>query len=193
MLRSIYERTLAAAEHRRAIWWLAAVSFIESSVFPIPPDVMLVPMVLADRDRWIRIAAVCTIASVAGGMAGYAIGLFLFDSIGHVLLDFYGYGAKFAHFGDMYNEWGAWIVFGAGVTPFPYKVITIASGVTRLDLVVFVTASVMARGLRFFVVCFLLWKFGPAIRGGLEKHLGPLTIVFFVLLIGGFIALKYML
>jgi membrane protein YqaA with SNARE-associated domain len=193
MLRSIYERTLAAAEHRRAIWWLAVVSFIESSVFPIPPDVMLIPMVLADRDRWIRIAAVCTIASVAGGMAGYAIGSFLFDSIGHALLEFYGYGDKFAHFGELYNEWGAWIVFGAGVTPFPYKVITIASGVTHLDLFVFVAASVMARGLRFFVVCFLLWKFGPAIRGFLEKHLGPLTIVFFVLLIGGFIALKYML
>ena len=130
MLRSLYERTLAAAAHRHATWWLALVSFVESSVFPIPPDVMLIPMVLADRTRWIRIATVCTLASVAGGVAGYAIGLFLFDVIGQALLDFYGYGAKFATFGEMYNEWGAWIVFGAGVTPFPYKVITIASGVT---------------------------------------------------------------
>lgn len=193
MLRSLYERTLAAAAHRHATWWLAVVSFIESSIFPIPPDVMLIPMVLADRTRWIRIATVCTIASVAGGVAGYAIGLFLFDVIGQVLLDFYGYGAKFAAFGDMYNEWGAWIVFGAGVTPFPYKVITIASGVTQLDLLVFVIASVLARGLRFFIVCGLLWKFGPTIRGFLEKHLGPLTVLFFVLLIGGFVALKYLL
>ena len=193
MLRSLYERTLAAAGHRHATRWLALVSFIESSVFPIPPDVMLVPMVLADRERWIRIAAVCTLTSVAGGMVGYAIGLFLFDTIGQALLDFYGYGAKFASFGERYNEWGAWIVFGAGVTPFPYKVITIASGVTRLDLLVFVIASVMARGLRFFIVCGLLWKFGPAIRGFLEKHLGPLTILFFVLLIGGFVALKYLM
>ena len=124
---------------------------------------------------------------------GYAIGLFLFDVIGEALLAFYGYGAKFAAFGEMYNEWGAWIVSGAGVTPFPYKVITIASGVTQLDLLVFVAASVMARGLRFFIVCGLLWKFGPAIRGFLEKHLGPLTVLFFVLLIGGFVALKYLL
>jgi membrane protein YqaA with SNARE-associated domain len=193
MLRSLYERTLAAAAHRHATWWLAVVSFIESSIFPIPPDVMLIPMVLADRTRWIRIATVCTLASVAGGVAGYAIGLFLFDVIGQALLDFYGYGAKFAAFGDMYNEWGAWIVFGAGVTPFPYKVITIASGVTQLDLLVFVIASVLARGLRFFIVCGLLWKFGPTIRGFLEKHLGPLTVLFFVLLIGGFVALKYLL
>lgn len=192
MLRSLYERTLAAAAHRHATWWLALVSFVESSVFPIPPDVMLIPMVLADRTRWIRIATVCTLASVAGGVAGYAIGLFLFDVIGQALLDFYGYGAKFATFGEMYTEWGAWIVFGAGVTPFPYKVITIASGVTRLDLLVFVIASVLARGLRFFLVCGLLWRFGPAIRSFLEKHLGPLTVLFFVLLIGGFVALKYL-
>ncbi len=153
---------------------------------------MLIPMVLADRTKWIRIAAICTLASVLGGLAGYAIGLFLFDTIGQALLDLYGYGEKFAAFGEMYNEWGAWIVFGAGVTPFPYKVITIASGVTRLDLLVFVIASVLARGLRFFLVCGLLWRFGPAIRSFLEKHLGPLTVLFFVLLIGGFVALKYL-
>jgi membrane protein YqaA with SNARE-associated domain len=192
MLRSLYERTLAAAGHRHASAWLALVSFVESSIFPIPPDVMLIPMVLADRTKWIRIAAISTLASVLGGLAGYAIGLFLFDTIGQALLDLYGYGEKFAAFGEMYNEWGAWIVFGAGVTPFPYKVITIASGVTRLDLLVFVIASVLARGLRFFLVCGLLWRFGPAIRSFLEKHLGPLTVLFFVLLIGGFVALKYL-
>lgn len=153
---------------------------------------MLIPMVLADRTKWIRIAAISTLASVLGGLAGYAIGLFLFDTIGQALLDLYGYGEKFAAFGEMYNEWGAWIVFGAGVTPFPYKVITIASGVTRLDLLVFVIASVLARGLRFFLVCGLLWRFGPAIHSFLEKHLGPLTVLFFVLLIGGFVALKYL-
>ena len=192
MLRSLYERTLAAAGHRHASAWLALVSFVESSIFPIPPDVMLIPMVLADRTKWIRIAAISTLASVLGGLAGYAIGLFLFDTIGQALLDLYGYGEKFAAFGEMYNEWGAWIVFGAGVTPFPYKVITIASGVTRLDLLVFVIASVLARGLRFFLVCGLLWRFGPAIHSFLEKHLGPLTVLFFVLLIGGFVALKYL-
>ncbi len=193
MLRSLYERTLAAASHRHADAWLALVAFVESSVFPIPPDVMLIPMVLADRTRWLRIAILCTTASVLGGLAGYAVGLFLFDTVGQALLAFYGYAEKFSAFGEMYNEWGAWIVFGAGVTPFPYKVITIASGVTRLDILVFVIASIMARGLRFFLVCGLLWKFGPAIHGFLEKHLGPLTILFFVVLIGGFVALKYLL
>lgn len=193
MLRSLYDRMLSAAAHRHARWWLALVSFIESSVFPIPPDVMLVPMVLADRERWIRIAAICTVASVIGGLAGYAIGVFLFDAIGRMLLDFYGYADKFTKFGEMYNEWGAWIVFGAGLTPFPYKVITIASGVTRLDLLVFILASVLARGIRFFVVAGLLWRFGPAIRAVLERHLGPLTVLFFVLLIGGFVGLKYLL
>jgi membrane protein YqaA with SNARE-associated domain len=193
MLRPLYERTLAAAGHRRAIWWLALVSFIESSIFPIPPDVILIPMVLENRDRWLRLALVCTAASVAGGMVGYAIGLFLFESIGQTLLNFYGYDDKFTAFGEMYNEWGAWIVFGAGLTPFPYKVTTIASGVTHLDLMVFSIASVLSRGLRFLIVAALLWKFGPAIRGFLERHLGPLTLLFFVLLIGGFIALKYLL
>jgi membrane protein YqaA with SNARE-associated domain len=184
---------LAAAAHRHAGWWLALVSFVESSIFPIPPDVMLVPMVLAARERWIRIALICTGASVAGGLAGYAIGLFLFETVGQALLDFYGHAGKFSAFGEMYNEWGAWIVFGAGLTPFPYKVITIASGVTRLDLLVFILASVLARGIRFFVVAGLLWRFGPAIRKVLERHLGPLAFLFFVLLIGGFIGLKYLL
>ena len=193
MLRSLYDKVLAAAAHRHAERWLALVSFLESSVFPIPPDVMIVPMVLADRTKWLRIAAVCTIASVFGGLAGYAVGLFLFDTLGQALLDFYGYGEKFTSFTDRYNEWGAWIVFGAGVTPFPYKVITIASGVTQLDLFVFVVASVLARSLRFFIVAGLLWKFGAPIRGFIERYLGPLTILFFVLLIGGFVLLKYVL
>lgn len=193
MLRTLYDKTLDAAAHRHAKWWLALVSFIESSVFPIPPDVMLIPMVLADRRRWLQVAAICTAASVAGGLAGYAIGLLLFDTVGQALLDLYGYGEKFASFTERYHEWGAWTVFGAGVTPFPYKVITIASGVAKLDILVFVVASVLARGLRFFVVAALLWRFGPAIRGFLDRYLGPVTIVFFVLLIGGFVAIKYLL
>lgn len=152
---------------------------------------MLVPMVLADRSHWIRIALICTLASVAGGIAGYAIGLFLFDTVGQALLEFYGHGAKIAEFTAQYNEWGAWIVFGAGLTPFPYKVITITSGVTDLDIVVFVVASTLARGLRFFVMAGLLWRFGPSIRHYLERYLGTITVLFFVLLIGGLVVLKY--
>ena len=191
MLRPFYDWTPRVAGDRRADWWLALVAFVESSVFPIPPDVIIVPMVLADRRRAWRIATIATIASVAGGMLGYAIGSLFFDAIGRPILDLYGYADKFADFAARYNDWGAWIVFGAGITPFPYKVITIASGVTRLDLLVFIVASVLARALRFFVVAGLLWQFGPSIRRLLERYLGPITVIFFVLLVGGFVALNY--
>jgi len=193
VLQRIYDRVMGLAAHRHAIWWLAAISFIESSVFPIPPDVLLIPMVLAARDRAWRYAAVCTIASVLGGMLGYAIGLYLFESAGQPLLEFYGYAAKFDEFRGRYNEWGAWIVFIAGVTPFPYKVITIASGATQLDPWVFTMASITARGLRFFLVAALLWWVGPPIREFIERRLGLMTILFCVLLIGGFVVLKYLL
>ena len=153
---------------------------------------MLVPMVLADRDRWVQIALVCTLASVAGGLAGYTIGLFLFDTVGQALMEFYGHSEEFAKYTAYYIEWGAWIVFGAGLTPFPYKVVTIASGVTNLDVVIFVIASALARGLRFFAVAAFLWRFGPAVRQILERYLGPITVLFFVLLIGGLAVLKYL-
>lgn len=179
------------ARHRRANVWLGIVSFVESSCFPIPPDVMLIPMVLADRTRAWRIAAICTVASVLGGIAGYAIGALLYETVGKPLLAFYGYGDKFQAFTTYYNEWGAWIVAFAGVTPFPYKVITIASGVAKMDPVVFMTASVLARGARFYLVAALLWKFGAPIQGFIERNLGILTVVFFVLLIGGFALVKY--
>ena len=191
MLRSAYDWVMGLAARRDAVWVLAAVAFIESSVFPIPPDVLLIPMVLAARDRAWRYAAVCTIASVLGGMLGYAIGMFLFDAAGRPLLEFYGYADKFEEFRGRYNEWGAWIVFIAGLTPFPYKVITIASGVTELDLAVFTVASVLARGLRFFIVAALLWWLGPPVREFIEKRLGLMTIIFCVLLLGGFIVARY--
>ena len=191
MLRRLYDWTMNLAGHRHALWALAVVSFVESSIFPIPPDVLIVPMVLAARERAWLIAGVCTVASVLGGIAGYAIGFFLFETVGRAVLEFYGAMAKFAEFQAMYNEWGAWIVGMAGLTPFPYKVITIASGVTQLDLLTFVVASVLSRGLRFYVEAGLLYYFGPPIREFIEKRLGLLTIVFFVLLFGGFVLLRY--
>lgn len=159
-------------------------------MFPIPPDILLIPMILAARQRAWLIALVCTVASVLGGLLGYAIGALLFDAIGQPVLAFYGYLDRFAEFQSRYNEWGAWIVFGAGLTPFPYKVITIASGVSGLDLITFTAASILARGIRFFAVAALLWWFGEPIRRFIEQNLGWLTIVFFVLLFGGFAALK---
>jgi membrane protein YqaA with SNARE-associated domain len=193
MLRALYDRTLKASAHPHAERWLAAVSFIESSVFPIPPDVMLIPMVLADRAKAWRIALICTIASVLGGLLGYAIGSVFFDLVGQPILDFYSAGEKFVIFQEKFADWGAWAVFFAGVTPFPYKVITIASGFVHLDLLVFVVASVLARGLRFFLVAGLLWYFGEPIRTFIEAHLGKLTILFFVLLLGGFLVVKWLI
>ena len=192
MLRRLYDWTLSLAGHRHAERTLFGISFIESSVFPIPPDALLVPMIVAQRDRAWRFAAVCTIASVLGGVVGYGIGLFLFEEVGRPLLDFYGYADKFVEFRARYDEWGAWIVFGAGLTPFPYKVITIASGVFSLDLATFVIASVLSRGLRFFLVAGLLWWFGPPIRTFVENNLAMVTTVFFVLLLGGFVLVKYL-
>lgn len=192
MLKRLYDRMMELSTHRHAIWVLAAVSFIESSIFPIPPDVILIPMVLAARNKAWKYAAVCTAASVIGGIAGYGIGYFLFDSIGRNIVNFYGYGAKFAAFQETYNQWGAWIVAGAGLTPFPYKVITIASGVTALNPLTFIIASVVSRGIRFFVVAALLWKFGAPIRTFIEKNLGRLTVAFFVLLFGGFLLIRYL-
>jgi membrane protein YqaA with SNARE-associated domain len=192
VLQRTYDWVMSLSARRDAIWALAAISFIESSFFPIPPDVLLIPMVLAARTQWFRIALVCTVASVIGGMFGYAIGYFLYESIGRPLLEFYGYAEKFTQFQGRYNVWGAWIVFVAGVTPFPYKVITIASGVTQLDLATFTVASVLARGLRFFLVAALLWWIGPPIRAFIERRLGLVFTVFVVLLIGGFVAIRYL-
>ena len=190
MLRRLYDWTMEMAAQKNAVWVLAAVAFVESSVFPIPPDVLLIPMVLAARNSAWRYAAICTIASVLGGMLDYAIGSGLYEGVGRPILDFYGYGAKFSDFTARYNEYGGWIVFIAGVTPFPYKVITIASGVTDLDFATFTTASVLARGLRFFVVAALLYWIGQPIREFVEKRLGLLFTIFCVLLIGGFLLIK---
>ncbi len=192
MLRRIYDWTMGLAGHRHALPALGLISFIESSVFPIPPDVMIVPMVLANRARAWLIAGVTTVSSVLGGLAGYAIGAFLFEQVGKPLLAFYGYGEQFARFQDQYNEWGAWIVAGAGITPFPFKVITIASGVTGLDLATFIIAALISRGARFYIEAALLWKFGPPIRDFVENNLALLTTVFFATLFGGFVAIKFL-
>lgn len=191
MLRRLYDWTLSLAARRDALWALAIISFIESSIFPIPPDILIIPMVLAARHRAWLIALVATVSSVLGGIAGYAIGFYLFEAVGRPILEFYGYLDRFQDFSLAFNEYGWWIVFGAGLTPFPYKVITIASGVTALDLATFTVASVVARGGRFFLVAALLWAFGEPIRAFIERRLGLLTVVFFVLLVGGFVAIRY--
>jgi membrane protein YqaA with SNARE-associated domain len=184
---------MSLAAHRHAMLALAIVSFVESSVFPIPPDILIIPMVLASREKAWGIALLCSVASVLGGLAGYGIGYFFYESLGKPVLEFYGYAEKFIQFQGFYHEWGAWIVGGAGLTPFPYKLITIASGVTNLDIVVFTVASTLSRGLRFFIVAGLLWYFGDTIRIFIEKNLAILATVFFALLFGGFMLIKFLL
>jgi membrane protein YqaA with SNARE-associated domain len=193
MLRRLYDWVMNLAGHRHAEPALAGVAFIESSVFPIPPDVMLMPMAYARPRRAFRYAAVATVASVLGGLLGYAIGFFLYETVGRAILEFYGFSEKFDVFALNYNEHGWAIVFFAGLTPFPFKVITIASGVTGMGLLPFIVASIAARGLRFFMVCALIYWFGPPVRGFVERHLGLVTTVFGVLLVGGFVAAGYLL
>lgn len=192
MLRRLYDWTMELAAKPYAVWALAAVAFAESSFFAVPPDVMLIPMVLAARQRAWFLAGVCTVASVIGGSFGYWIGAGLYDTLGIRIIEFYGLSDRFAEFSAKFNEHGAWAVLFAGVTPFPYKVITITSGVTGLDFWTFTISSIVARGLRFYIVAALLWKFGDPIKAFIERWLGPLTLLFFILLFGGFWAVKYL-
>lgn len=191
MLRRLYDRTMALAAGPKAEPTLAVVSFAESSFFPIPPDVLLIPMVLANRANAWRYAAVATIASVLGGLLGYFIGAVLFDTIGQWLIHLYGYGNRVAEFQAAYNEWGAWIILIKGATPIPYKIVTIASGFARYDLFWFVLLSVITRGIRFFLVAGLLYRFGEPVREFVERRLTLVTTLFVVALVGGFVVLRY--
>jgi len=192
MIKRLYNWTVTLAQSRYALWALAVVAFVESSVFPIPPDILMIPMILAAPSRAFLIATICLVASVLGGMLGYYIGYGLFETVGRPVLEFYGKDAYFEEFRTQYNEWGAWAVLIAGVTPFPYKVITILSGTTGLSLPVFITASIVARGLRFFIVAILLWKFGIPIRDFIERRLGLMFTLFVVILLGGFLLVKFL-
>ena len=193
MLRRVYDWMIELAAHPKAPWALAIVSFAESSFFPIPPDVMLIPMAISERSKAWAYAAICTIASVLGGIAGYFIGYALFEAVGEPILNFYD-PDKIAwnKFKSLYEEWGFWIVFAAGFSPLPYKIFTIASGVVALNFPVFVVASAISRGGRFFVVSGLLYWFGPPIRAFIERRFGLVTTLFLVSLFAGFIAIKYL-
>ncbi|MFQ6547930.1 YqaA family protein [Aestuariibius sp. 2305UL40-4] len=191
MIRRLYDWTLALAATRHAMWALFLVSFAESSVFPIPPDVLLIPMVIARPRKAFEIAALCTVGSVMGALVGYWIGFGLFEQVGRPVLEFYGKDAYFDDFAVRYNEWGAWAVLIAGVTPFPFKVITILSGSTGLNLTVFIISSIIARAFRFFLVAGLLWKFGEPMREFIERRLNLLFVLFCVLLVGSFALVRF--
>src|ERR1700756_4782873 len=168
MLNYLYSRTLALAASRHAMMALAAISFAESSFLPLPPDFLLIPMILAQPRRAWLIATVCTITSVAGGLVGYAIGYFLFDAIGRPVLEFYNAMGSYEALKTAFDRWGVWIIIIKGMTPIPYKLVTIASGVAHFDLLEFVGASIVSRSLRFFLLAVLLWWFGDAARHFIE-------------------------
>ncbi|WP_441233566.1 YqaA family protein [Bradyrhizobium sp. 930_D9_N1_4] len=187
MLKRIYDWCIDAAHKPYALWIMGAVSFAESSFFPVPPDVMLIPMSLARPQRAWLYAMVCTITSVLGGVVGYAIGALLFDSVGQWLIQVYGLGGKVDAFRASYAEWGAVIILLKGLTPIPYKLVTITSGFAGYNLILFILCSIVARGGRFFIVAILLNRYGDWIRVKIEKHLGLVVAVGAAVLVLGFV------
>lgn len=192
MLKRLYDWTISIADHPNALWALAFIAFIESSVFPIPPDVIMIPMILARPNRAWLIASVALVASVLGGLLGYAIGAFAFEQIGQPILQTLGKADAAEQFNARFNDFGFWAVLTAGITPFPFKVITIMSGWTAMPLATFVITAILARALRFYIVAALLWKFGTPIRDFIERRLGLMFILFVTLLIGSYYLLRYL-
>jgi len=172
MLRKMYNWIVALSARPSAPWALAAVAFAESSFFIIPPDVMLAPMALARPERAFRYAFICTLGSVAGGILGYAIGHLLFDSVGMWILDLYGYGAKVEIVKEAYAKWGAMLILLKGLTPIPFKLVTIVSGALDYNFPLFVILSFITRGARFFLLAGLLNRFGGPMRNFIENRLG---------------------
>jgi len=192
MFRAMYDWVLRMAHHRHALPALAGVSFAESSFFPIPPDAMLIPMVLARRDHAYRIALVCTIASVCGAVLGYYIGYALMEGVGQWLIDLYHMQDKVAQFKTSYNEYGAWIILLKGLTPIPFKLVTIASGIANFPFWQFILLAAITRGARFFIVAALLKRYGEPVQAFIEERLNYFAWGFLILLIGGFVAVAYL-
>ena len=191
-LKKTYNWTLEKAQHKNAKWYLSLISFAESSFFPIPPDILLIPMALASKARALFYAFTCTLFSVLGGILGYAIGYFFYNSVGIYIVDFYHLENSFNIFENYYKEFGILIVLGAGITPFPYKFITIASGVFGLNFYLFVIVSIIGRGLRFYLIAILLYFFGEKIKLIIDKYFNILTIVFFILLVGSVFIIRFL-
>jgi membrane protein YqaA with SNARE-associated domain len=192
MLAKLKEQTLALARGPHAERALFVVSFAESSFFPLPPDLLLGPMAAMEPNKWMRYALTCTIGSVLGGLLGYAIGMFLFETVGQHILNFFGYGGKEAELRALYDQWGAWLIFIKGLTPIPYKLVTILSGALAYNLPMFVIASIITRGLRFGLVGWLFQKFGPQMGPVIEKRLGLALLVVALLIIGAVVALRFL-
>ncbi|HMJ45215.1 MAG TPA: YqaA family protein [Pseudolabrys sp.] len=193
MLRRLYDWCIEAAHKPHAMWTMGAIAFAESSFFPVPPDVMLIPMALAYPQRAYAMAAWCTVASVLGGVVGYAIGALLYDSVGAWLIGLYGYGDKVEMFRSAYAEWGAWIILLKGLTPIPYKIVTITSGFAGYNFLLFIVFSVIARSGRFFLLAFLLHRYGEQARHTIEKRLGLWVTLGAAVVVIGFVIAVYLI
>jgi len=189
-MRALYDWTMRVMSGKGAIAALCGLSFAESSFFPIPPDVLMIPLILKQRDKAFRIAFLCTLFSVIGGAFGYIIGCGLYDVFAVPFLNYFGWMEDFERVQQAYVRYGAWIVLGAGITPFPYKLVTIASGVMQMNFGLFMLISLIGRGIRFFLVAWLLYKWGKPMREFIEKNLAWVSILFFMLLIGAFFLVK---
>lgn len=192
-LRRLYDWVLGWSEHRYGTAALAGIAFAESSFFPIPPDVLLIPLALGRPSRSLGYAAVCTAFSVLGGLLGYALGYALFSSVGRPLLELYGAMEAYRHVGAMYNENLVLALGAAGFTPIPYKVFTIAAGSFAVPLLPFVVISAASRGARFFLVAGLLYLWGERVRSFIDRYFNVLSVVFFALLVAGFALVRWVL
>ena len=192
ILRKTYDWTIEKSKHPKALWFLSLISFSESSIFPIPPDVILIPMIIAKRVKAFSYAFICTISSVIGGIVGYLIGFFFFNSIGLLIINYYSLHDQFTNFEKYYQIYGVWIVLGAGFTPFPFKFITIASGFFGFNIFLFTFASLIARGFRFYLIAFLLKLLGHSIEKLIDKYFNLLAILFFILLICFILIIKFL-
>ena len=193
LLRRFYDWAVDAAHKPHALWTMGAIAFAESSFFPVPPDVMLIPMALARPERAYLMAAWCTAASVVGGLVGYAIGALLYDSVGAWLIHLYGYGDKVDQFRAAYAQWGALIILLKGLTPIPFKIVTITSGFAGYNLALFVLFSIITRGARFFLLAFLLHRYGEQARHIIEKRLGLWVTIGAAVIVIGLVAALYLI
>lgn len=191
MLKPLYNRILQLSARKDAVWWMAGISFAESSFFPLPPDVMLVPMCLSEPKKLWRYTNICALASLIGGLFGYAVGFYLFESVGRLIIDFYNAQDSFQRFQDMFAEFGPWFLILKGVTPIPYKLLTITAGFAHLDLTVFILCSIVARFSRFYMIAILLHFYGPQVRDIIEKRLMLVTTILLVIVIGGLLSFKF--
>ena len=191
MIQKIYDCMIVQATKPYAKWLLGIISFLESSISPIPPDPLMIPMILVNRFLAWRLALITSISSVLGGAVGYMIGVFLFESLGYWVIETYGLEKAFEKLQLLFQSWGFWIIILKGLTPIPYKIVTITSGVTGLNFWIFMGASIISRSLRFYAEAALLWKYGETVQQQIEKNLTVFTFTFFALLLGGFAILKW--